>query len=429
MKEPIFFQRDDTLTHDQALYWKDLLYRAVKIGTELEFALPKGKRKKEVLPPLTTALAPSQDLTKLGQYGVLDIISEHCGLEIQIIGRQPYYTALLKQYQSIFAHLPEGIRARPTCGLHFHALTPGVGEDLPVIVLANLWNLVRRYAPELAFMTSGGASHAALRRRRNYNSHREMVKLSPVPHTMPKIQERLRESNLVPEHNNFFNLEHITFSPAGNVSNFHVEFRFPDADLSPTSIVAKTFLMLALVLKSVEMSRYGVIHVGRIRPWRRKIQLLDWLSNNDGPLATSDTRNVTPDVIEELRAGSRELLEMLKPLFDRWEGNASFEVLAHLAESPISLLRASGRTWPEIETLLAERAASDALGLDRTDHRLMQAIEVAQVTGAPSVEAWQWSVARELLLTPRELEERMARLDQVRGLRWDQQLGTMTFRI
>ncbi len=429
MKEPIFFQRNDTLSHDQALYWKDLLYRAVKIGTELEFALPKGKRKQELLPALVKALTPSQELTKLGRYGVLDIVSEHCGLEIQIIGRQPYYTALLEQYRAIFALLPAGIRARPTCGLHFHALTPGLGEDVPVIVLGNLWNLVRRYAPELAFLTSGGASRSALRRRRNYNSHQELVKLSPVPHTMPAIQRRLRESNVVAEHNNFLNLEHLTFSPTGDVDNFHVEFRFPDADLSTTSIVAKTFLLLALILKAVELSQYGIIHVGRIRPWRRKIQLLDWLSNNDGPLATSDTRSVTPEVVEELRSGSREMLELLKPIFDRWEGNPSFEVLTLLTETPISLLRVSGRTWAEIEQLLAERAASDELGLDRTDHRLMQAIEVAQVTGAPSMEAWQWTIARELLLTPRELEERMERLDQLRGLRWDTRLGTMAFRL
>ncbi len=429
MKEPLLFRRDDTLSHEDALYWKDLLYRTIKIGTELEFALPKGLRKEEFFPHLVETLQPSRDLTNLGAYGVYEVENEHCGVEIQILGRQPYYKTLREQYRAIFAVLPPGIRARPTCGLHFHVLTPTLAEPVPEIVLANVWNLVRRYAPELRFLTSGGGSRAALCRRRNYTSHLEMVKWSPVPNAMPQIQQRLRESYAVPEHNNFLNLEHVQFDEAGNVKDFHLEFRFPDADLAPTAIVAKTFLFLALVLKSVELSQYGVIHVGRIHEWRRKVQVLDWLSNNRGRLATSDTQAITDEVLEELRAGTQELLELLKPIFDRWEYNPSFEVLALLAESPNSLLRAAGRSWEEIEVLLAERAKRDELGLDQTDRRLMRAIELAVATGCAAQEIWQGEVARALLLTPQEIEECLTRLDRVRGLRWDARLGTMAFRL
>ena len=59
MKEPVLFRRQDTLSHTEALYWKDLLYRTVKIGTELEFALPKGKRKADIMPALRESLEPS----------------------------------------------------------------------------------------------------------------------------------------------------------------------------------------------------------------------------------------------------------------------------------------------------------------------------------------------------------------------------------
>jgi len=429
IKEPIFFRRDDVLSHEQALYWKDLLYRTVKIGTELEFALPKGVHKKSYMPELVEAMQPTKDLSELGQYGVLDVIDEHCGVEIQIIGRQPYYTALLQQYQAIFDLLPRGIRARPTCGLHYHVLTVGLSEPVPEIILANVWNLTRRYAPNLKFITSAGDQLAALCRRRNYNSHLEMVRHTPGTLTMLEIQAALRESKRVPEHNNFLNLEHIAFTEDGAVKPFHYENRFPDADLSPVSIVAKTFLFLAILLKAVEISQYGVIHVGRIKKWRRQCQLLDWLSNNDGRLATSDTSKIKPEVIEELRVGGRELLELLKPVFDRWEHNPSFEVLSFLAETPISLLRASGRSWEEINTLLADRAAADQAGLDKTDRRLMRAVELGEFGGSSAQEIWQWQVARELYLTPQELEERLERLDKLRGLRWDQRLGTMVFRL
>jgi len=427
MKEPILFRRNDCLTCDQDLYWKDLLYRTVKIGTEVEFALPKGVTKEELMPHLIEALQPTQDLTRLGRYGVLNVVSEHCGIEIQIIGRQPYYTALLQQYHDLFAQLPEGIRARPTCGLHYHVLAVGLAEPVPEIILANVWNLTRRYAPHLRFLTSAGDQMTALCRRRNYTSHLELVRHTPGVMSMAHIQQALRESRTVPEHNNFLNLEHVVFNEDGSIRVFHYENRFPDADLSPTSIVAKAFLFLAILLKAVELSQYGVIHVGKIDEWRRKCQLLDWLSNNDGNLATSDTSRITPEIIEELRVGCRELLELLKPVFDRWEHNPSFEVLSLLAETPLSLLRASGRSWGEIEALLAERAATPAGALDATDRRLMRYIELAELTGRAALETWKWEVARDLFLTPQELDRRLAGLDRLRGLRWDAQLGTLVF--
>ena len=437
MKEPLIFRRDDCLSHDQAMYWKDLLYRTVKVGTEVEFAMPKGVKKEDFLPPLVEALQPTKDLTNLGQYGVLDVVSEHCGIEIQIIGRQPYYPALMEQYHAILDPLvAQGVRARPTCGLHYHTLTIGLSEPVPEIILANVWNLTRRYAPNLRFLTSAGSSGESLCRRRNYTSHLEMVKLTPGVMSMIQIQRHLRDSKRVPEHQNFLNLEHVTFDDDGAVLDFHLEFRFPDADLSPTSIVAKMFLFLSILLKAVEMSQYGVIHVGRVREWRRKVELLDMLSNNDGNLATSDTSRITPEIIDELRAGCRELLELLKPVFVRFarasgegsEEHPAFEVLSLLAETPLSLLRASGRSWSEIEQLLSERAAiTSGNEWDKSDRRLIRAIELAELTGHTAPEAWKWEAARELFLTPQELEKRLERLDSWRGLKWDAGLGTMVF--
>ncbi|MBN1179710.1 MAG: hypothetical protein JXD18_10880 [Anaerolineae bacterium] len=436
MKQPVLFRREDTLSYEAAMYWKDILYRTVKIGTEVEFALPKGARKSEFQPPLVEYLKPSRDLTNLGQYGVYDIVTEHCGIEIQVIGRQPYYPALIDQYRSILNPLLDReVRARYTCGLHYHALAIGLSEPMPEIILANIWNLTRRYAPYLRFITSAGENLDAMTRRRNHCSHLEMIRHTPGLLSMQKIQQILRESYTVPEHQNFLNLEHVTFTEDGAVRDFHLEFRFADADLAPTSVVAKTFLFLAMILKAVEMSQHGVIHVGRIHEWRRKIELLDMLSNNNGTLASSDTSKVTPEVIEELRAGCREMLELLKPLFGRFarvafessDDHPAFEVLSLLAETPLSLMRASGRDWKEIENILSERAATTSQTWDQSDRRLIRAIELAELTGYTEPQAWMWEAARELYLTPQELEKRLERLDKWRGVKWDTGLGTMIF--
>ncbi len=434
MKDPIVLRRKDILLPEDTCYWKDLLYRVIKIGTELEVAPPKGIDRAEFEASIRDSLAPSGSLDTLGLNGVLNVNREHCGIELRVIGRQPNFRALQKQYTVIMNVLEQkGARTRPTCGLHFHLLTPGLAEPIPEIVLANLWNLTRRYAPELRFLYSGGASRQALCRRRNHTSHLEMIRLSPATMTMEEIQRWLKQSHIVPEHQNFLNLEHIGFLENGVVLPFHLEFRFPDADLSAISVTAKTFFFMALALKAVDLSQYGVIHVGKIVPWRRKTQLLDWLSNNDGDLATSNTSMITDDVVEELRQGSHEMLDLLAPAFEWFHdgvyqsANPALEILRALAERPVSLLRCAGYGWSEIDALLSNRAELDDHGLDQVDHQLMRYIEFGEWADRSSPDAWQWHAARELYLTPHDLERRLEKLRALRGLRWDDHQGTMVF--
>ncbi|HEX2981838.1 MAG TPA: hypothetical protein VHO48_16375 [Anaerolineaceae bacterium] len=428
MKDPIVLRRADRLEPSQARYWKDLLYRVVKIGTELEAAPPKGAGRPEFEQTVRAALQPSGSLERLGANGVLDVVPEHCGIELRVIGRQPYFPTLRQQYAAIFDVLNRaGGRPRSTCGLHFHLLAPGLAEPLPEIILANLWNLTRRYAPELKFITSCGETRQGLCRRRQYNSHVEMVRHSPSLETMAELQANLRASRVVPEHQNFLNLEHLGFTESGAALPFHLEFRFPDADVSPISVASKTFLFLAMTLKSVDLSQYGLIHVGKVDTWRRKKELLDLLSNNDGNLATSDTSQVDDEVIEELRQGCFELLDLLAPAFEHFQDNPALSVLQKLAERPIALFRCAGASWDEIETMLAGAYDVDETGLDASDRRLMQRIELGEWSRLPSVEAWMWNAARELCLAPQDLERRLERLRRLRGMRWSQRQGTLVF--
>ena len=212
MKDPIFLRRSDLLSLSEAIYWKDLLYQVTKIGLELEVAPQKGCNRPAFEAALAKLLAPSGRVDSFGLNGVQDVSKEHCGVEVRIIGRQPHFRALQKQLKIIMeVLLQQGARPRSTCGLHFHLLTPGLAEPVPEIILANFWNLVRRYAPELRFLTSGGESLQALCRRRNYTSHQEMVRHSPATLHMREIQNLLKQSALVPEHNNFFKPETCLF--------------------------------------------------------------------------------------------------------------------------------------------------------------------------------------------------------------------------
>ena len=88
-----------------------------------------------------------------------------------------------------------------------------------------------------------------------------------------------------------------------------------------------------MVLKSVDLAQYGVIHVGKVYPWRRKVELINLLSNNDGNLAASDTSLITDEIIEELRQGCYELLDLLAPTFERFQDNPALDILLALGRA------------------------------------------------------------------------------------------------
>ena len=232
LRGPTILRRSDALSDEDADYWKETLRFGTKIGTELEVVPTYGGNSAQFVETLEAELAPSGQNDWLGKYGVLDVETEHCGAEIRLVGRYPHFVRLRKQHRHIIQVVKSlGGRVTSACGFHFHLLAPHIGEPVPQIILANLWNLTRRYAPELKFLTSAGAGRESICRRRNHNSHMEMVRLSPAVLTMKKITRILHGSSVVPVHQNFLNLEHVRFTALDDIENFHVENRFPDANV------------------------------------------------------------------------------------------------------------------------------------------------------------------------------------------------------
>lgn len=421
---PVFSVRGDTLTFQQADYYQDLLYRTVKIGSEIEFALPKGMKRDALVPILTKVLKPSRDMNNLGGLGVFDVSKEHCGVEIRVIGRHPHWTSLVEQYQQIVAPLWRNkVRIRPTCGLHFHLLGIGLSESIPEIILANLWNITRCYAPGIKFLTSGGESWQGLCRRRQHNAHQEFMSHDPGNYHCKEIQNILRTSLVVPEHQNFFNLEHIHFDKQDWLANFHLEFRFPDGDLSAYSIAAKTFLFMAMLLKAVEVSKFGLLHVGSTGQWQRKRQLLDMISNNDGPLATSDTHGCQ-DVLAEYQVNSSALLRFLKSIFILLDNPAEL-LLQSLAQEPISLRRINGLSWQQIDMALANMAGP-VIELDADDYRLAKVIELGLIGECQDFQDWLVQTAASLNVLSHDVESRLQKFSQ-REPCWSHELGRIIF--
>ncbi len=424
-EEVRFTEREDVLNHRQDQYYQDLFYRVLKIGTEIEFSRPKKTNIDELRGELEILLKPSQDLEHLGELGIYDVVKEHCGVEIQVIGRHPHWNALWEQYKRLNTILMEKkVRIRPTCGLHFHLIAVGLSESIPEIILANLWNLVRRHAPGLKFLFSGGSVPNGICRRRQHNAHYEFMNISPVDHRMQEIKEMLKKSLHVPEHQNFFNVERQTFNDKGELDNFHLELRFPDGDLSPTSIVAKTFLFFAMVLKAVEISKYGLIDPGCPEHWQRKKQLMDLLSNNDGDLARSDTSGIGEQEITELQNNATDLLVFVKSTLNRFT-NPAYNVIKSLIEKPISIRRIEHDDWQIIENELRS-IATYPFFIDLIDTEIIKIIELGLVKGKDSVSSWLNEVSKETELKKSEIKRRIDGYIEKYPV-WDTEVGAFVF--
>ncbi len=422
---PAFLCRPDSLTLADARYFQDLLYRAVKIGTELEFALPKGVLHQDLQPRIEQALRPSKDMNNLGKLGVYNVIKEHCGIEILVIGRHPHWEALVNQYHRIVLPLlTEKIRMRPTCGLHFHILGTGLAEEIPEIVLANFWNMVRLFAPGLKFITSAGKSRQTLCRRRQHNAHQELMRLSPEKQSMAAIQTVLKKSMEVPAHQNFFNLEHVRFSESGDIADFHLEFRFPDGDLSPVAITAKTFLFMTMMLKAVEISKFGLLQVDSLSLFKSNKLLMDMISNNNGKLATSDTSAIDDVTLEEYRKNANDLLFFLKSIFLLLD-NPSELILQQLALQPISLRRSQGKSWEEIDDELLIHINPQP-ALDTFDYEIIKIVELGLLTGIDNKNHWLNAAAQLLQLPMKEISQRVQSYKN-RSPVWQNDLGSIVF--
>ena len=421
-----FYHREDRLDFSQWNYYRQLFEQSCWVGVEIEIALPRGKKREEFFEQLINYFHPTGNYKFWGRYGIYQIVTEHCGIEFQLIGIKPSWVLQRDQFREIFSYLlEEGARTKGTCGIHFHFSVPS-SKSIPELILANLWNLTRRYAPSLKYLASAGEKLNALCRRRNHNSHLELIRLNPLLQSMREIQTRLKNSNLVPMHQNFLNIEHIEFDSRGDIKTFHFEYRFLDADLSPTSVCAKVGLCYALLLRAVDLSQYGLVQEGSIERWKRQIELLDKLSNNDGTLAFSDTSLIGEGELKELREQSKELLTFLKPTLEGQGFLPAWRVLRFLVDNPISFLRSRGWEWKDIELVLERVAEREEQG--ELSSRLLKIIDLMELTGASSPEKWKEVASQWLFCNRYWLERQLKKIKEKRELLWDPKLGSYRFR-
>jgi hypothetical protein len=169
-----------------------------------------------------------------------------------------------------------------------------------------------------------------------------------------------------------------------------------DGMYAPSAIAALACLFYALLVKAVEISRYGLLEVGDAewveRTERIKEAMLNGRGGYDGPRVanTSKLYKYHDVLIDEATDLVRQLKHILFKL------GPCYPILEKLAEKPIALRRCDGQRWKEIESDLAvEPTAEDELQL-----HLRSFIDLHLVSECASLQEWIIAVSDEMREDP-----------------------------
>jgi hypothetical protein len=220
-----------------------------------------------------------------------------------------------------------------------------------------------------------------------------VIPISAVMSHMRDVKEEVSQTSGGNKYG-WINYNNIEFNErTGDIRRFHVEYRGADGILSPSATAAIACMYYALVIKAVEISRYGVVEVGDNHWMNQTLEVKAAILNNmkgwtDGD-RFGDTRNLHK-YSDILISESLDLVQQLKSILIKV--GPAYEVLEKLAERPIALRRCDGQTWKQIEKDLEVIVNSEG----KLEIALSEIITLNQVAECKSLDEWIVAVGQVL---------------------------------
>jgi hypothetical protein len=321
---------------------------------------------------MNTSLTPSHSYGALTKHGVHSIVTDGSllgkkGAEVITVGRRPDYWEFFKMSKEIIdLAVKNGAFVNERTSVHAHLLAsyygkiPGSGDspgvpnqidemekEMPEIILANFHQLCRRYQNAITWMTVGLDDPDHITRWEKFRV--SVLGVSAVLNSMQKVRGDV-SANAGGNKYGWVNYNNCTFTGSGAVKRFHVELRVMDCLLSPSAIAAMSCLYYAMMIKAVEISRYGVVEVGG-QKWINKAEgikqtLLNNMKDYNSGDRFSDTSGLSKHY-DILISESFDLISQVKHIL--MKTGPSYEVLEKLAERPCGIRRCNGESWEAIE--------------------------------------------------------------------------------
>jgi hypothetical protein len=370
---------------------------------------------------LREQLKPSKNYGYINKSGVHSIVcdgsllgegAEGKGVEVITTGRRLDYWEFYNMTKDIVEKaLSKGAYVNERCSIHVHLLASyyengkgaNIGEffgknnsniselerPLPKIVIANLHQLCRKYQNAITWMSMGMKTEEALTRWEKYRV--SILDVSPVQRSIQNIIEVMEQkSNKLNGKYGWINYMFLRFNDDEDLTRFHVELRSLDGMMSASVVTAMTCLFYALVIKAIEISRYGVLEVGDASWTANAIDLKNRILNNcpEGWSSNrlADTSSLTSVCRGKLIEESLEMLYQLKHIL--LKSGPAYDVLEQIAYKPVALRRVEGKTWPMIEDELAVYAPKET----QLEKKLSECIDTRLLVNCTSENEWKTKI-------------------------------------
>lgn len=331
-------------------------------------------------------LKPSNNYGKICDSGVHSITTDGSllggegkdkGIEVITIGRRIDYNEFFKMSDKIISLAEsQGAYVNERCSIHMHLLTSHYGSleeepdmgmstainelerPIPELILANFHQLCRRYQNAMTWMCMGLDDPDKMTRWEKYRV--SILDISPTLCNMETVRERVANAAGGTKYG-WVNYKYTTFDTADDVDKLHVEMRVLDGMMSPSVVAAVACMFYAIIIKAVEISRYGLLRIGDEDWLLENKKVKQALLNNYPKDWNADHRFSNTSKLYKyydfLTAESLELLQQLKHILMRI--GPSYSILEQLAAKPVALRRCDGESWKDIENSFAVRMSDE----------------------------------------------------------------------
>lgn len=409
------------------------------------------KNPEHIRSAINKELAPSNCYGIVKGYGIHSIkqdgsLEGDSGLEVITVGRRVDYWEFYKMAKKIIdGAIERGAYVNERCSTHMHLLASYYGKtvgksegvpgniselekDMPETIVANFHQLCRRYQNAITWMTVALDEKDRMTRWEKFRV--SVLNISAVINNMRAVREEVK-TNSGGKKYGWVNYNQTSFNKDGNIKRFHVELRVADGILSPSAVASIACMYYAIMIKAVEISKYGVLEVGDEEWMKQAKEVKDAILNNMKDYGAGDRFGNTENLhkyYDVLRSESYDLVRQLKHILIRI--GPCYETLEKLAEMPIALRRIGGETWEDIERDF-EVPVSE---FDQFDMKISEFIDLRLIDECKSEDEWVEEVSKAL----REDEEIEIK-DNIEGkvgtyietkkiegeLIWSERLGSM----
>lgn len=432
-------ERNERLTLKEVDYWKKMFDAHLMIGTEIEVMFDKttGYTSPSDIQDELSEINNCLRANGRGRFALETLIesvksdgSLDNGVEIVTPGRKIYgFMNLYAQYKAIIDAIDEKDPiVSPRMGWHNHIVLQNAGYSclelnkmIPRVIFDNLMMLCKYYYPALAFMSSTMPNEDAYTRYSQYNQ----VSALKGYDTMDMLCDIYETFD---ERYNAINILGMEFRHE-KIEDFHVEFRFPDGSIFPAQMASLNILFKALVIKAIELSKYGIfdgsgkdtepLYIFKNSPITYEDDMIEINHERDSRLSSK----VTDDVIEEIRELSVELVNFLeKEIKDIDE--LAFVMLNELAINPVSIVykKLCTDNYRMVNDYYNEIIDTHFLEDDAEILPLLEVIETKQITGTETLIDW-CNKASELVSYKEPIEDILRKISKYRKIKFTKNIG------